>query len=472
MSPKKAESEPWYTNLNPELPVTVSRPGVFHKISRLLDWELEYKLGPHTQYCAAPPAFRLGVQGDTPLKKRTTEDAKTGSFNNSVVLPQIGGVYFDVKVTKAPDQGSDNVNFVKKYVTWRKVFLTVNYMDDACRDLFNAVLPEVKAIFAKVYIELVEHHAARCPGTPVDVNVLPAFIVGDAATLPALHTPRVLEHGPNHLRVVIVRDLAQKVSSPANRFRLALAGTPDFIIDAANATAIIKTVNRETWVERDFAMTQLILRNNITDKGLPLTADELKALTTVEKAADGTIQFKLPLTGKLAPLLDSLRLGQDWWVSPSWDWTQSMAGGYTVRTPTIVVTTIRKPDALDVLHRTPAELDKAHRTKFRTAICHEFAHALRMVKRTEPVKRADGAFRRAQNPKWFVGMGGMGPHCDTGSTVQAGMRVPQAGQPLCIMFHSVGDTAQDAFCVYCEQMLQRVPIDIPTRTPDADQVAP
>jgi hypothetical protein len=139
----------------------------------------------------------LSANSRARMRYRTRHHSGT-RFRNTLLLPHVGGDKYQVKCSKRGDRSSPVE--MEEIETWRKIFYTVHWMNNACRDTFNAVKARFKAAFEEGFIELEEVGFMQ---TRVDEARTRATNV-----LPHLYRRRpALADKPWHLRIVVLNDI-------------------------------------------------------------------------------------------------------------------------------------------------------------------------------------------------------------------------------------------------------------------------
>jgi hypothetical protein len=429
-------SDPWFVNENPELPIQVTRPGIFHVARRKLEWELLCELGALADYGFDKPRWLHGeVKG---AKSTTTADATARSYVNTLAVPNVGGLEFTVKVQKAPDQGTKNVNHVQVFETWRKLYLNVSFMDGECEKLFDTAYAKAKVEYAKAKIELAVLAKAKALGDPETVSIVGTDAV-DAGAFPAKHAGDKNAKAPFQANVLLVKDIASRDTAQQKVDQFDGTGGESFVFDREKKTLRIDTGGKVSWIERDFRLKTLEVKGKDIDvSGL---------VSAIEEADGAKVVFELSLTGTLAPLQEGLAAGEKFTLVAKWDRLVSFGGGSVKNTNFIVLTTKQKPG------ESAADLEK----KVFVALCHELAHALGVVKQRER-KRVDRRMDDVRNELHYQLSGN---HCSTGAVAAPGSATPTEGQDQCLMFHLYGGKAKmEKFCEVCLGQLKRGKISV------------
>ena len=218
------DPEKWYLNLyaNYDDGTTKTRAGtriklaatpsraVRNSVSPQVNWTVTYANSPdaHPNYVVAPHFL---------LPNPT--DLADGQFKNVLKLPIVNGRTYTVMAKRT---GNNAEVFTKRYVTWQRIYYTVHYMNTACRDAFNAIKDELHAMFEAANIELRLRAMKQCRKNGRDVNEEytssqrpPNGAVNtNWATLPLTwdEADAPLARQPNHIRMVVTRDLTNKVN--------------------------------------------------------------------------------------------------------------------------------------------------------------------------------------------------------------------------------------------------------------------
>ena len=133
--------------------------------------------------------------------RRTYVKNKKNKFKNTLYLPHVGGDRYKVKCSKKDDRS----NPVEKdeLETWRKLFYTVHYMNDDCKNMYTDLKTDFEKAYKDAFIEL--ERAALIQTLRDEART--------RSTLSLRHLyrrrPR-LSNRPFHLRLVIINDLYER----------------------------------------------------------------------------------------------------------------------------------------------------------------------------------------------------------------------------------------------------------------------
>jgi hypothetical protein len=164
-----------------------------------VNWVVTYAGSPdgHANYAAAP-SFTAAQSG-----------LDNGYFRTNLDLPVVNGRTYTVEARRA---GNNARVFQKQYETWQRIYYTVHYMGNGCRDAFNAIKDDLIQMFADANIELKERKVLQCRKNRQNLDQ-EYTTTGPGLTLP--HTwdeaDAPLDRAPNHIRMVVTRDLCSKV---------------------------------------------------------------------------------------------------------------------------------------------------------------------------------------------------------------------------------------------------------------------
>ncbi|MDB4932679.1 MAG: hypothetical protein JWM10_5163 [Myxococcaceae bacterium] len=184
-------------NHGPRIPLVAKRSaGHRPSATRTVTWDVRSYPGTHDHHFYPTSLLLLGGP--------TAEDIE-GKFTNALTPPPIGGMTYEVTARKSDGQGAANVTLAAQYLTWRRLYYTVNYMDDRCKRLFAAVEKDLQRVFAEVFIDL------KCSRTvPVQAGTARPLVMTEPTgpgTLDEFHSgPN--DRSPYQLRLLLLNDLA------------------------------------------------------------------------------------------------------------------------------------------------------------------------------------------------------------------------------------------------------------------------
>jgi hypothetical protein len=251
----------WYVNLNEDydgtrktragrtITLLAKRKfghGAKRKGNRTVSWTLAQS-GPHDE-----DLDYVDPRGRAQLSRKTSSEDRDGTFYNTLRVPLVGGRTYAVTATKTT--GINNVTFNKQYESWRRVYYTLHYMNDACKNLFESIEAELQQIFAGVHIELKPRGKRACI---VNEPVSDPYGVG-GFTLSNTYDDEnpALDRGPHHLRAVLARDLsdsdgfgahwsvdATSTDNPAKCIGVWSEGTNNRTLVYRNSIAVINAIS-------------------------------------------------------------------------------------------------------------------------------------------------------------------------------------------------------------------------------------
>lgn len=406
-------------------------------IARGASFDLEARLpdgasaaGLQTTWELTPKAGNLPAkyaETRAALKARTVKGT-AGGWRNTLTVPHLAGDAFTVKATVA-GQGGAVVKQVD-VVTRRRLPLSVYYTSEAALARWNEALPAFRAAFAPVGVEF--DVAPKATKTDVEEVVLFRGVdQGPSVLLPSLEplftskrlppiVPRV-----GALRVFVTesmslfQDLHWKDTLTLTTARRLQAGAKIPLLRAPAALAPGGILSATLWVGMDIIdVTRHVKR--VDDQTVTLVLPE----EVIRKHASG---------GKTP----DENVGD---IKIRYEYVQSWFLGWSDGANLLVFVT--RNTVGEKLPLTPTEVAKV--------AAHEVGHCLAQSSSqrwTYPGSKAEA------NPKYYTGMGGVGPHCATNTKVETKgtwkYRVWDRGR-LCVMFHAVGSgNADPAFCPDC-----------------------
>lgn len=361
------------------------------------------------------------------MRYRTRHHAGT-RFRNTLLLPHVGGDKYKVKCSKRGDRSSPVE--MEEIETWRKVFYSVHWMNNACRDTFNSVKARFKAAFEESFIEMEEVGFAQAL-----VDEPKTRVTDNTPHLPHLYRRRpVLADKPWHLRIVVLNDIYEMVEM---RYRVPLAGMKQATMNTGplsdisathfrrHARARMSNPSHGGWIN----VSSMITRSDDTHVGIDFTGH---AGLSAHIDNGGTVD------------LDIGTRERDHYLGHS-------IGNF-------VCVRINETG-------TPAAIQQTILQTF----THEVGHGFQQVVKKERIHNAAGNFTEWKaNRNWHTNShGGVGPHCKTNAvSVRAAANNPTpsgrtyqpSGGTLCTMFFR-DDPLVDAaglFCANCKPRLRRV----------------
>lgn len=208
------EPDKWYLNLSPRYAdgtvksragtriKLAAKPSIAVRLARgpQVDWTTSYAGSPdtHQDYVIAP-AFTVG-----------RSSLVDGQFNTDLDLPVVNGRTYTITAKRT---GNNAQVFTKQYVTWQRIYYTVHYMNNACRDAFNAIKDDLHNLFAAANIELKLRAIKQCRKNGRDIDQ-EYTTTSAGVTLPETWdaTDAPLARQPNHIRMVVARDLTDSIN--------------------------------------------------------------------------------------------------------------------------------------------------------------------------------------------------------------------------------------------------------------------
>ncbi|MDQ3002771.1 MAG: hypothetical protein M3Y08_16105 [Fibrobacterota bacterium] len=341
-------------------------------------------------------------------------------FRNTLLLPHVGGEKYQVKCSKRGDRSSPVE--MEEIETWRKIFYTLHWMNNACNDTFNAVKDRFKSAFEEAFVELEEKAAMQ---TLLDETNTRATDV-----LPHLYNSHpVLADRPWHLRIVVLNDIYDLVEQ-----RHAATGVPDI-------------------------MRQVEVGRPLADR----TADDWLVSARAKKEPHGSwVNIRALCTKD-----DDTHFTFDMSANVSFQAHFDNGGTFNIQIRTrernhylghsignFVCVRINEDG-------TPAAIEQTILQTF----THEVGHGFQQVIRRERIHNAAGHFTSWEtNLDWHTNdHGGQGPHCRhdaeevVSATTTSGMTFASNGSTLCTMFFSDNDDVDvdGKFCAACLPRLRR-----------------
>ena len=344
---------------------------------------------------------------------------RRGKFSNTLLLPHVGSDTYRVRCSKHDDRSAPVE--VEDIQTWRKIYYTVHYMNDACLDIFNNVRARFIAVFKAGFIELEEVALNR---TLVDEPN-----TSSSRALTHLYRRRPsLSNRPFHLRIVILNDIYDIVDV---EYTEANVGTKIHDIITGNPLSDRTATH---WAKR--------IRARIEPAGRWIN---IRRYT--QKVDDTTIRVDISADERLSRAIDE---------------------GNTL---TIAIETRERDHYMGHSHGnfccvrinetgTPADIESTILQTF----THEIGHGFQQVVRRERLYNANGHRRGWQtNPQWHNdSFGGQGPHCSTNArlipsslTLSGQTYVWNNGNLLCTMFFR-GDGHVNPSGEFCDGCLPRL----------------
>jgi len=349
------------------------------------------------------------------MRHRNTRNRRD-RFRNTVHLPHVGGDKYQVKCSKRGDR-SDPVE-LEEIETWRKLYYTVHYMNDDCRNFFNALKDKFEDAFEVAFIELEQ---AETKQTKVDEPR-----TRSTNSLRHLYDRRPpLADKPFHLRLVVLNDIYDVESNSYTEVtsdRVFVFTSDDPLADSRPIRSVqARRVGTRSW--------RSVTRH-----------------TT--KTGDDELTIRLEDDARIARALDDghdiqvrIRVRErDHYLGHS-------IGNFCC---------VRINESGTLAER---------RTTVLQTLTHEVGHGCQQAVRRERVYNdRGGANGWENNPNWHTdNFGGQGPHCSTNaklgpdSSTTSGQSYEHDSGTLCTMFYR-DDSQVDSdgkFCASCEPRLMR-----------------
>jgi hypothetical protein len=342
---------------------------------------------------------------------------RADKFRNIITLPHVGGDKYVVKCSKAGDRSSPVE--LEEIQTWRKLYYTVHYMNNDCRDFFNDLKTKFEAAFAESFVEL-ENAASNA--TLVD-----EAHTRSTNTLRHLYNRRpALANKPFHLRLVILNNIYEPKNSSY------LENTADGVFVHSTTRGLVPTRPiRSVHARRSGRGGWISVSRNAT------------------KTGDQQITVRLEDNARIKRFLDD---------------------GHTVD---VRIRTKERKEYLghSIGNFCCARINEAgtlaqRKTTVLQTLTHEVGHGCQQVVKRERTYNARGnATGWEKNPKWHTNnYGGQGPHCWTNAKVAASTSTSSRktyvwdSGILCTMFFR-DDLMVDGdgkFCTECKPRLCRV----------------
>jgi hypothetical protein len=416
----------WYVNLpgnvkehrGDAVPIRAKLSGSGDELPWIAKWSVEPDGGDNVEskYLSADARARtldkFSLSGD--------DDA----FTTWLKLPHVGGDRYKVKCSKPDDSASKESDV---YETWRKIFVSVHYMDASALTAFNDLKGKVTSVFEKVFVEL-----SWKPTAPKKTLVEEPWSCATPTHLPHLYdvTKDPLTHRPYHLRLVLVTELFDKVSE----------SYPMREVRRAQCTAAgIRTYRFGRpigWTKADSGCSRAMVSRG--------GADLWRDITGLAKK-NGEDQLDINLKGD-ALAWAALTAGNPVWLDIRTNERDHGFNGYCLHNFATMKT--NRPEGAAGIAQT---------------FVHEVGHALRQATLWERKYDADGqADGFEKNPNWHEdAQGGQGPHCHYQAKLIASTRTTSLkiwawnNQPLCVMFFCSDSHRTGEYCAKCTPLLKR-----------------
>jgi hypothetical protein len=410
----------WYVNLDADLtvkrqgdavPIVASAAGPDGDVAWIAKWSVEPDGGSNTD--------KKYLSGDA--RARTldrfglSEDSK---FTTWLKLPHVGGDSYKVKCAKPSGASAKESD---AYETWRKIYISVHYMNDACLALFNRLKPGIEKVFKDAFVELVWFPA------PVRTLVDEPNTSGEIVQMPHLYdaakTP--LAWKPFHLRLVIVNDAYDPIDGAYDRQNV------DVYQLRIDTNQPLDDTRGTHGCKRALARY---------DPSKP----EIDVTALATKVGEKALEFDFSKDAQLKRALDD---GKTLDVVVT---THERSHGYCGYSCGNFVC-IKRVGASD--------------TSLLQTFTHEVGHAFQQAVRYENLYDDGGSKTGTEeNERWHDDVyGGQGPHCYFNCTKdEVKKRIkPTAGQDLCTMFYADHPKvyADGRFCERCLPRLKRVPLN-------------
>jgi len=348
-------------------------------------------------------------------------------FRNTLILPHVGGDKYKASCSKKGDRSSPKEG--DEYETWRKIFYTVHWMNQACKDTFDAVKARFEDAFKLAFIEIEKKADSQ---TKVDEP----RTIATPPHLPHLYDRRpVLSNKPFHLRIVVLNDIYDAVAmvmtwASTQSKHLVLNIAPEEFSDHTAThwlrSARARVLPNGTWVN---------IRKYVNKTGPSGLEVDLTAHKIFSKAIDKGKSLKVQVTFRQREHYLGHSLGN------------------------FVCVRINEVGTAAQIQRTILQ-----------TFTHEVGHGFQQAVRREALFKPDGGRDNPKwedNPMWHTNdYGGQGPHChknakvvvDPAGKTSSGFTYVHDAGTLCTMFFR-DDAAVDAdgkFCDHCLPRMKRV----------------
>jgi hypothetical protein len=361
------------------------------------------------------------------LRAKTVQGAADG-WKNTLTVPHLAGDAFTVKATVAGKGGA--VVRQMDLVTRRRIPLHVYYTHETSLERWNAALPAFRAAFTPVGVEF--DVAAEATKTDFEEVVLFRGIDPDASVLlPSLQPlfaskalpPVVPKVGT--LRVFVTESLTlyqdggwKGPLTRATALKLQGGAKIRVLPDTAKLTEV-GVLSVFLYIGMDILdVTSMAARADDQNVTLVLTDEFIRKHVSGGKTPDEE--------------LGDIRI--------RYEFVQPYFLGWSDGANLLVVAT--RNSVGEKLPLSPTEVAKT--------AAHEVGHCFGQA---AGERWYYPGIHHETNPKYYTGMGGVGPHCATSTKVEKRgtwqVRVWDSGR-LCTMFHAVGsDKVDPAFCPDC-----------------------
>ncbi|CAM2010074.1 hypothetical protein [Acanthopleuribacter pedis] len=380
------------------------------------------------------------------MRNAETVIAASGSFENEVILPHVGGDRWVVKAAKKGDRPNSVSTDI--FETWRKVYYTVFYVGNNSLNFFNALENDFKDAFKPGYIEL--QNTTKTASLTVVARVDGTIVRHPSVSFPFMGGP---PNGVINLRPTGTGTLTNKP------YNVALLVAPDIFstspqprTELGTRAVIGSTVYHHLLYTEVGNPTAWITQGQIRWPGQPWTNVIPRFTLPTNTNHNAVVRWDLNavpgLTNHLATAANTFDMRYT-------VVREHLIMGYSIGNFCLV----RTRDGL---------------TEVLQTFTHEVGHGVQQAVQKESRWDTNGAsLSDEHNPRWHTDVyGGRGPHCwknavlgpgPPGLTSGQAYRYGGAGQ-LCTMFYR-GDAnvePKGKFCVsHCEPRLKRVKLDTP-----------
>jgi hypothetical protein len=338
-------------------------------------------------------------------------------FRNIVTLPHVGGDRYVVKCSKHGDRSSPVE--LEEIQTWRKLYYTVHYMNNDCRDFFNDLKNKFETAFEESFIEL--------ENVTMNQTLVDEPHTRSTNSLNHLYRRRPrLSNRPFHLRLVVLNNIYDPESNEYEETTTdgVYVHATDEGLDPRRPIISVraKRSDRRSWI----SVTRHASKTGDSEITVRLE-DDARIKRALDDGHDITVKIRTRERDEY--------LGH------------SIGNFCCVRINESGTLAQRKITVLQTL-------------------THEVGHGCQqVVKRERTYNAAGSATGWENNPKWHTdNFGGQGPHCWTNAKVAASTSTSSGSTyvwdsgTLCTMFFR-DDSHVDAdgkFCDECKPRLCRV----------------
>ncbi|MCB9398534.1 MAG: hypothetical protein H6510_12025 [Acidobacteria bacterium] len=342
-------------------------------------------------------------------------------FHNTLHLPHVGGDAYNCFCSKRDDR--DNHHSFETIETWRKLYLSIWFMNDRCEQLFDSAFAMLRSEAERGFVELeeVNRFSTRTDEEQTVYHNGLRHLYQDPNNAQA----SALEHTPFHMRVIVMNRLFNPATKP-------YPGESQEVSHTQNTQYDLPETG---WL----ASGRIRLKKRGAQWRTVNEGDEI-----IERT--GIRSFRCDLSS-LPEYWEDSNFNGHWQYEFVTHELNDLAGG-NVGNLSLICT---------YSGQTAVTAEQSA-----TIQTHEFGHACGQTVRRERTYNAHGGTQGWENhPTWYNDQyGGLGNHCSHNARLEPNAQshqeyVPIPSMTTCVMYHQLHVQQGRQYCANCLARLQR-----------------